>query len=783
VGKKRGARSTRQSSSGHRSRTNSKHEAESSDMASSNETNSPVSAYSSRSSSVKSPQKRRHVQGAARRQVPEPTGVKQAIRDDSVFDSSPIALRTRHRRMGIIKQSILDIDVSSAMQVDDSFETDADGSASNLDDTVVARTMVECSSCGALDASHGGPAASKVRQAPCGHNVCNLCAGTELTWLLHDSGTEGSEIDDRGTLCPPQWLAREKERVPMYELTSDDSEDDSLGDTGPDCSPDPMHWMTQERAQHIIGMKSELSIPCPCCSWSASKLILEDWKGQDKAKSSSSRCASSRASRSSASTPSRKSASQPDGDSASCGSLPSSLLSTLLTPNQIASLEAAQLFLSLNGRRSCQLPKLGLVAAGSEMASSMWMQLAIGADEEQKQAALERPLGDRELESAVCDGEMITRCPNEGCKSVAIVDITGKQAAERRQAALQAGHASRGHLDRDENGAPLSPEALAHLDKYRVRCRECAQDYCVLCNRMPYHIGRTCEQASERERRLAAGGLMCCRYCEGDLLSADAQMVRDFAAKQMKSTARHARKLAMQQFASRQPSSLLEACATGHADQSPRKPLSSSSSSSPATGAGASRSPPPSATKCKTRSPDPVLALEWAPPNLFVPRGSELALSSHRISTSNSKRQSSSSSAKSSRDKAYAKQASLDEVMQRGFAIEACAHEQLYIQQRLREAKQDARYNAGRAYRIPDWPAFLLRWGMVQDDDEAASMESDLWGCPLISAGQLFREVQHMVQTVRGNASVSPRSSSRSRRVRRCSLQVDPIVVEWLQRN
>jgi len=102
----------------------------------------------------------------------------------------------------------------------------------------------------------------------------------------------------------------------------------------------------------------------------------------------------------------------------------------------------------------------------------------------------------RAVTLAIEKNEEMFRCPNPACGSV----------VERVQAVDSPAHVRMAY----ENSS-LSPEAQAHLDQYRFRCRDCSTEFCSSCFRTPYHVGFTCSQFTEylNGRR--------CRYCESSI--------------------------------------------------------------------------------------------------------------------------------------------------------------------------------------------------------------------------------------------------------------------------
>lgn len=60
---------------------------------------------------------------------------------------------------------------------------------------------------------------------------------------------------------------------------------------------------------------------------------------------------------------------------------------------------------------------------------------------------------------------------------------------------------------KDEAGKDVTRETAEHMAKYRVRCSNCAKNFCTNCKKEPYHIGMNCEDAENHRVALK------CRYC------------------------------------------------------------------------------------------------------------------------------------------------------------------------------------------------------------------------------------------------------------------------------
>lgn len=48
---------------------------------------------------------------------------------------------------------------------------------------------------------------------------------------------------------------------------------------------------------------------------------------------------------------------------------------------------------------------------------------------------------------------------------------------------------------KDEQGNLISAKSAEHMAQHRVRCSNCAKNFCTSCKREPYHVGMTCEEA------------------------------------------------------------------------------------------------------------------------------------------------------------------------------------------------------------------------------------------------------------------------------------------------
>ena len=75
--------------------------------------------------------------------------------------------------------------------------------------------------------------------------------------------------------------------------------------------------------------------------------------------------------------------------------------------------------------------------------------------------------------------------------------------------------AAQGQVDynaKDDNGNAMSPAAAIHMSRYRIRCRQCEQNFCHGCNTIPYHAGKNCEEYAFMQNARK------CRFC-GDVLA------------------------------------------------------------------------------------------------------------------------------------------------------------------------------------------------------------------------------------------------------------------------
>ena len=86
------------------------------------------------------------------------------------------------------------------------------------------------------------------------------------------------------------------------------------------------------------------------------------------------------------------------------------------------------------------------------------------------------------------------KCPYPGCGQIFIFEA--------------------GEVDyniKDANGKVLSKQAAENYAKYRCRCPSCNKDFCTGCKKMPYHLGKTCQENIEYEKAKK------CRFCDAEL--------------------------------------------------------------------------------------------------------------------------------------------------------------------------------------------------------------------------------------------------------------------------
>jgi len=50
-----------------------------------------------------------------------------------------------------------------------------------------------------------------------------------------------------------------------------------------DFLPEPMEWVTRERARRVLLMGTDLRVPCPCSSWAATRLMSKHWEDRRRA--------------------------------------------------------------------------------------------------------------------------------------------------------------------------------------------------------------------------------------------------------------------------------------------------------------------------------------------------------------------------------------------------------------------------------------------------------------------------------------------------------------------
>ena len=64
---------------------------------------------------------------------------------------------------------------------------------------------------------------------------------------------------------------------------------------------------------------------------------------------------------------------------------------------------------------------------------------------------------------------------------------------------------------KDANGNVLSRQAAEDYANHRCRCGFCGKDFCTGCNKMPYHLGKTCQENIDYEKAKK------CRFCDAEL--------------------------------------------------------------------------------------------------------------------------------------------------------------------------------------------------------------------------------------------------------------------------
>jgi E3 ubiquitin-protein ligase MYCBP2 len=105
-----------------------------------------------------------------------------------------------------------------------------------------------------------------------------------------------------------------------------------------------------------------------------------------------------------------------------------------------------------------------------------------------------------QLQRFMSESDSFVNCPNAKC-GYAFERMTNQKAAS--VSSTTGANAEQG-LD----GKPLSAEAIAHRDRSRYRCPQCAENFCAECRAAPYHLGYTC--ASFETYQSAKH----CRFCE-----------------------------------------------------------------------------------------------------------------------------------------------------------------------------------------------------------------------------------------------------------------------------
>ena len=64
---------------------------------------------------------------------------------------------------------------------------------------------------------------------------------------------------------------------------------------------------------------------------------------------------------------------------------------------------------------------------------------------------------------------------------------------------------------RDEQNQKLSKQAAEDYAKHRCRCGFCKKDFCIGCQAIPYHLGKTCEEFKHYEKAKK------CRFCDQEI--------------------------------------------------------------------------------------------------------------------------------------------------------------------------------------------------------------------------------------------------------------------------
>ena len=100
---------------------------------------------------------------------------------------------------------------------------------------------------------------------------------------------------------------------------------------------------------------------------------------------------------------------------------------------------------------------------------------------------------------------IIHDCPNEDCTYRMSVETRTLEEIENLNVNTI--------THRGEDGRLLSRPTWIHFNRYRIRCRECQEDFCTECKAIPYHLGMTCEQYKSYQ------GSRKCRFCQQSLQS------------------------------------------------------------------------------------------------------------------------------------------------------------------------------------------------------------------------------------------------------------------------
>ena len=123
----------------------------------------------------------------------------------------------------------------------------------------------------------------------------------------------------------------------------------------------------------------------------------------------------------------------------------------------------------------CRCPRCNAIVQAEdlrEVLGSQWLQ----------------NIREEQMKTMLAQAEGMTKCPN--CSEV----FAFEPSAPNYQA-------------KDDTGKTLSREAAEHMANNRVRCWKCAKNFCTKCNKEPYHLGMTCEDAEKHRVALK------CRFC------------------------------------------------------------------------------------------------------------------------------------------------------------------------------------------------------------------------------------------------------------------------------